>query len=782
MSFPDTFADLEYALLAGQLRARCHSALGAARADALRPLRDKAEIEASLALCAETQDCARRGIEPELTDLTDLVPLFTQPEYSLFGFEEFRRVHLNALAAISLHGLLPAAEGMPFLKARLERLHPYPELCCRFGEIFDPEGEVLDTASPRLKSIRRRTMALRGNIQKALQSMLSDPRFEHSLQDRFITQRDDRYVLPVKESAAPQVPGIVQSHSGSGATLFIEPQSVVPLNNELQLLKQEEKQEIYRIFSEFTSEIKALRAELEGDQALLAELDFRFACGRYGLAVGAGVPRITAEPLLKLSGARHPLLILNLGDPKRVVPFDLELGMDYRIVILSGPNTGGKTVLMKSVGLLTLSALSGIPIPASEDSEIGMFSSVFADIGDDQSIENALSTFSSHLGKIGRMLGQAGEASLVLIDEIGAATDPQQGSALAQAVLERFTELGCKGVVTTHYTALKIFGESHPACRNAAMQFDLREMHPTYRFSPGIPGDSFAIEVASSLGLDPALIERAKGLSGSQNLEFTELLRKLQDEKKVLARSSYEFQLRTRNLEARLQELDARDKALEAELKERKQKFIRELQRELISQQKLYQQELDTLKTLERDERKSHSERKLHAITDRLRELDNQLVRAGAQDREQAFDPKPGNRVWLSNFEAEALVLEIRDGTATVDMNGISFKVPVGSLFKARGAEERPDDPLPARTSAQKKARFELKLLGCTFDEAQPLIDGFLDDAVLSGLHTLRIVHGKGTGALRSKVRDYLRKKKQVLSLETPLPSEGGSGVTLVKI
>ena len=514
----------------------------------------------------------------------------------------------------------------------------------------------------------------------------------------------------------------------------------------------------------------------------MAGLDFRSPCARLFRFLKAEVPRIVEQPVLKLRSARHPLLILRLGRPAEVVPFDLELGQEAAIVLLSGPNTGGKTVLMKAAGLLTLMALSGLPIPADADSEIGLFSQVFADIGDDQSIENALSTFSSHVSKIGRMLAQADANSLVLIDEIGAATDPQQGSALAQAILERFTDLGCKAIVTTHYTALKIFAETHPACLNASMQFDLNSLTPTFRFAPGIPGDSFAIEVASSLGLLPELIDRAKTLSGSQNLEFTELLKKMQAEKKALGRASYEYQLKTRNLEAKLKELEGREGALEAELKQRKQKFIKELQGELIAQQKLYQQEQDSLRKLDRDERKALSERKLHEISGRLQDIREELAAAGTGNQPKARDPRPGDRVWLASFETEAILLEIRDGSASVDMNGISFRVPAESLYQAPDRpRDRDPQPLPT-THATYRAATELKLLGLTFDEARPLIDEFLDNATLAGLHSLRIVHGKGTGALRGKVRDYLQRKKTVLSLDTPVPAEGGSGVTLVKI
>ncbi|MDP3114044.1 MAG: endonuclease MutS2 [Candidatus Cloacimonadaceae bacterium] len=776
------YGDLEYDALRAHIIRLCHSGLGKERAQELAPFIGEKCITKSLALISQIQECLRRGLDFNFEDLCPVEKLFVSAEFSIFGFEEFRTIYQNTRLSNVISRHHEDLDDFRELHIQIKRLQYLPEICARFDQIFDAEGEVLDSASPELARIRKRAQSLRGSILKTMQNMMSDSRFERFLQDKFVTQREDRFVLPIKEGAAANVPGIVQSHSGSKSTLFIEPESVVPLNNELQMIKQEEKREIYRIFSVFTTEIKALRESILGNVSILAELDFRYSCGRFSNTIGARIPRIVHEPILELRTARHPLLILKLGNVREVIPFDLSLGKDYRIVILSGPNTGGKTVLMKSAGLITLMALSGLPVPADEDSKIGMFESVFADIGDDQSIENALSTFSSHVEKIQRMLTEADENSLVLIDEIGAATDPQQGSALAQAILERFGSIGSRLIVTTHYTALKIFGEQTNAVVNASMQFDLKSLHPTFRFSIGFPGDSFAIEVASSLGMESSLIERAKSLSGSQNTQFTELLKKMQDEKKALARATYEFELKTRNLATRLTEAESKEAKLEEELKARRQKYIKDLQNELIAQQKLYTKELEELKTLERGERKSVSEKKLHAINERLDEVREELVSASSEKRKKVFQAKPGDRVWLPGFQTEATVLEIRDNQALVDMNGISFKTPVDSLFEANQAAEKEPAQSYGFVHADVHARFELKLLGLTFDEAQPLIDEFIDDAVIAGLHNLRIVHGKGTGILRSKVRDYLCRKKQVLGIDTPPMNQGGSGVTLVKI
>ncbi len=777
--------DLEYQSLLSHLAGRCHSDLGRDLALALCPLGEIKAIEQRQKLIYEFQQAVEYGLEMNLEELRALEALFA--EQGIYAWEEFRVFAVNAELGVLGASKIEVFKDLPLAQKKLKRLSPMPDVMQAFNRIFDSEGEVLDSASAELMQIRKRIFSLRAKVQKTMQNMLLDPRLESYLQDRFVTQRDDRFVLPIKESAAPFVNGIVQSRSGSKSTVFIEPSEIVPMNNELQLAKQDEKREIYRILSEYTKSIISRKHVFLANQAILAELDFLYACARFGYSIRANVPRMQDEAILELRAARHPLLILRLiaesGNEgfHKVIPFDLDLGKDYSMLILSGPNTGGKTVLMKAVGLITLMAMSGLPVPVDSQSRIGIFSAVYADIGDDQSIENALSTFSSHLDKIRKMLDSADSHSLILIDEIGAATDPQQGSALAQAILEELTKLEVKGIVTTHYTALKVFAESHPRCINASMQFDLKSLIPTYRFNTGIPGDSFAIEVAASLGMDPALIERAKSLAGSQNLEFTQLLKKLQEEKKNLATQSYQYQLRTRNLEARLAEAEQREEEWQKELKGRRQRHLKDMQSELISFQKLYNKEISELKTLDKQERKRLSERKLQDINLKTEELSRELIRSNSEGLQPIVNPKAGDRVWLASFDAEAIIVEVQGQSARVDMNGISFKTDLDNLYPAKTRDaERPVPISVVRSTA--KVNTELKLLGLTFDEAMPLIDEFLDNAAMAGFSTLRIVHGKGTGALRSKVRDYLSRKKIVKGMETPPLFEGGNGVTVVKI
>lgn len=779
--------ELEFKLLLNNLAGRCHSELGRQETKNLMPLSDLGAMRASQKLIASFQDALIQGIDYDFSELCDISFLFDEGSTGIFDYEELKLICRNSSLATTVSESVAAFDELPLAQKIVKRVIPLPQFRLAFQRIFDPEGDILDSASLELSRIRRNIGNLRGRVQRTMQNMLSEPRMEGFLQEKFITQRDERFVIPIKESAATFVPGIVQSRSAKGATVFIEPAEIVPMNNELQLLKDEEKREIYRILSEFSTSIRERKRELMINQSQLARLDFLYATARLANSIKAKVPQMKEEPILNLHGARHPLLILKktaeegANGFQQVIPFNLNLGQSYNMLVLSGPNTGGKTVLMKAVGLITLMAMAGLPIPVDEDSEIGYFSEVLADIGDDQSIENALSTFSSHLDKISTMLKKANARSLVLIDEIGAATDPQQGSALAQAILEGLTEKAVKGIVTTHYTALKVFAESHPRCVNASMQFDLRSLIPTYHFNIGIPGDSFAIEVAASLGIDTRLIDRAKELAGSQNLEFTSLIKRLQSEKKELATEIYQYQLKNRNLQSRLNELDDKEKQWQSELKARRLKHIKEMQNELIGFQKLYSREISDLKAMDKEERRKLSERKLHDISIQNDELNRELKRSNSEGRETADNPRVGDTVWLADFEAEAQILAINGKEAKVDMNGIGFTTKLSNLYRSAKAAMEPAIPLSS-SKVNARVQTELKLLGLTFDEAMPLIDEFLDNAALTGFSTLRIVHGKGTGALRAKVRDYLSRNKNVKSIETPAMFEGGSGVTVVKL
>ncbi|MDD2331860.1 MAG: hypothetical protein PHI68_04305, partial [Candidatus Cloacimonetes bacterium] len=432
------YQDLEFGKILRQISQRCDSLLARELAEGLVPLSSLPLIRQELAINDEFTSACEHGYGFDFSHLTSLDPLFVEKQVLIFDYEELLVIYQNALLGNLVHQGLGNCEHYPRILKLAKKLVPLPEITQRFVQIFDPEGEILDGASPELSKIRKSINGLRSRIIRTMQSLIQDSSLEKFLQDKFVTQRNDRYVLPIKDTCSSQVKGIVQGQSAKGSTIFVEPESVVPMSNELQLLIQEEKREIYRILSIYSDVINAASGYLLDNTSLLSEFDLRFAIGKLSRELHSEVPEIGEEPYLDLKAARHPLLILKLDDFSRVIPFELELGKDKDILIVSGPNTGGKTVLLKAVGLITLMALSGLPVPVDKKSKIGYFEPVYADVGDDQSIENALSAFSAHLDKIRRMIGNCGRQTLILIDEIGAATDPTQGSALAQAMLEHF--------------------------------------------------------------------------------------------------------------------------------------------------------------------------------------------------------------------------------------------------------------------------------------------------------------------------------------------------------
>ncbi|HHE38566.1 MAG TPA: endonuclease MutS2, partial [Candidatus Cloacimonetes bacterium] len=548
------FEQLEYTKIKELLVQECQSEPGKTVASKLQPLINKKEIDHKLKLTSEIQECLKNRIYFNFENVSDVVGLLRNFHHQTYNFEEFRKIYFNISAANTLKKRIEKLEDYQNFYRIVEDILILSELEKRFNEIYFTDGEIKDSASSQLFSIRKRKKEMRKRIVSSLNEKIEDFASSNFLFDKVVTQRDGRFVIPVKEGSISFVKGIVHGKSASKSSVYMEPEEVVGLNNDIHILESEEKQEIFRILKKFSDDIQHSKKDILKNTEIVKQIDFYFASARFAIRLKAEKPKIAEKPYLNLIEARHPLLIESYDDYKKVIPFSLELGKDFKLLLISGPNTGGKTVTLKTVGLLTLMALSGLLIPAKTDSTIGIFPEVFADIGDNQSLENAMSTFSSHMKNIEGMVSKGNSNSLVLIDEIGASTDPEQGSALAQAILEKLVEKNVAGVITTHYTALKVFAEKTRGCMNAAMQFDPEKHLPTYQFKLGLPGNSFAIEVAAKLGLDEKLIKRAKELTGNQNVELTELLKKMGEEKAELARKNYQFSLKTSLLDQKISE------------------------------------------------------------------------------------------------------------------------------------------------------------------------------------------------------------------------------------
>jgi len=768
---------IEFDLLTEHLAELCQAEAGRARVAELTPLTDADAIRERLRLTAELQLLLRRGHSVDLAGVSDVTRLLRAPEHRVYGFEECRRLCGVVLAGNRLPRALDEADEFPLYTAILRRVTPLPDIERRWLAIYSPEGEILDSASSALAAIRKRRRNVRTSIYDTLQKRMGE--VATMLSDTIVTERNDRYVIPVKQGSEKFVPGMVQGRSGSKATVFVEPAEVVGLNNELKTLSDDEHEEILRILTEFTDQLREQTNAILANQNELGRLDYFFAAARLGNQLDATVPRIVPEARLRLEQARHPLLILQKGRAQ-VIPFDLELGGQTRLMVISGPNTGGKTVTLKATGLLTMMALCGLPIPAADVSEVGMFHSFFADIGDSQSLAGALSTFSAHVRNLQIMLERGDERSLILADEIGSATDPEQGSALAQAMLERLVEQQVIGLVTTHYTALKVFAEQHPACVNASMHFDPDRHTPTYQFKLGLPGNSFAIEVAEHLGLDAALIARARGLAGSQNLELTELLAKMVREKQELARQSYEMKLKNSLLTQRTGEYERKLAELEHDRKETQRQMLQQAREWLNGLQRDLQAEVEDIRKAERGEQKARLGNLAARTATRQRELADQEKQLSPSTHRKLEKPVIGQTVWVEDFEDSGEIVELGRDKIRVSVRGFTYSTTLDRLSTAPRREQPITGGGVQGGGEREGSALELMLIGKTFDEAEPELAAFLDNAVLLGLGKVRIVHGKGTGALRSKVRAYLRRHRKVTEFYAPPQESGGDGVTVV--
>ena len=714
--------------------------------------------------------------------LSNVQSLFHEIKSLTFNFEEFKAI-INTIRIgnnVATH-ISESTVEYPIYSAI--QITPFPQLIEIYNRIFDDEGNILDSASPALKSIRRKIRHLKERIQHELYKTINDSQLNIYLQDKIITKRNDRFVVPVKEGFVNTFEGISHGRSSSGASVYVEPKVVVHLNNDVSDLISAEKEEIYKIFCEFTKQIRDFEEPIINNYEILRKLDTYFACARVSNEIQAIVPDIVNENLIELNRVRHPLLIIKFKSIKKVIPFNLTLGKNFNVLLISGPNTGGKTITLKTIGLCTLMALTGLPIPANYGSKIGIMSNVFADIGDNQSIESSLSTFSGHIENIKQIVTNGNRNSLVLIDEIGSATDPEQGAALAQAILENIIEKEALAVITTHYTSLKLFVENTPLCVNASMQFDPEKHEPTYRFDLGFPGNSFAIEIAAKLGLDTTLLKRAKELTGTQNMELTDLIKKVNDEKKKLSDNNLQLEIKTRLCEMKKIEFDKKLKDLENEKKQLIKSSLSETMNYLTGIQKRLNEELTEIKKLDKLERKQ----KLNDLANTANNYRNDIhVKQTNIDKKIEVEQnlEIGNKVWVKSFDAQAVIIGIHKDLFKVEMNGIFFNVKKDDLFLFDTANEENIVSSVSRQNVEYtgKVNIEINLLGKTFDESLPMIQELIDNAMFCGLNSVRIVHGRGTGILRQKIRSYLRKHDNVNDFFSAVPEAGGDGVTVVQI
>ena len=672
------------------------------------------------------------------------------------------------------------------LDAFFNQLEPLTSLTNEISRCIIDEDEIADDASSTLKNIRRNIMATNDKVHSTLTSLVNGS-LKSYLQDALITMRGDRYCLPVKAEYRSQVPGMIHDQSSTGSTLFIEPMSVVKLNNDLKELYGKEQEEIQVILARLSEEAAGYISELRGNYRILTELDFIFAKGSLALSMHASKPIFNKNGYIHIREGRHPLL-----DKKKVVPITLTLGGDFDLLIVTGPNTGGKTVSLKTVGLFTLMGQAGLHIPALDRSELAVFENVFADIGDEQSIEQSLSTFSSHMTNIVSFLKNVNEHSLVLFDELGAGTDPTEGAALAIAILSYLHERGIRTMATTHYSELKVFALSEPGVENACCEFDVETLRPTYHLLLGIPGKSNAFAISSKLGLPDYIIDKAKEQLSEHEESFEDLLTDLEDSRRTIEKEHAEIASYKREIEQLKNKLEKKQHRLD----EQKERIIREANEKansILREAKEFADE--TMKNFRKFGKENISAADMERERERIRQ---QIAKTQNSSKIEVQKPKKtykpsdfrlGESVKVLSMNLTGTVNSLPDakGNLFVQMGILRSQVHISDL-------EIIEEPMSItakqmrRTSSGKMKMGksmhispEINLLGKTVDEAIAELDKYLDDAYLAHLSPVRIVHGKGTGALRQGVHNYLKRQKHVKSFRLGAFGEGDAGVTIVE-
>ena len=726
--------------------------------------------------------------EPQLFGIVDIRSIIKRTEIGgaltaggLLQVSDFLRVSRGLKTYLKKDSYNSDEEvKLEYIDKLIEDLYTDKRLEDEINSKIISEEEIADDASRELLRIRRGIVAKKDSIKNKLNGILSS--HADFLQDAIVTLRDGRYVVPVKIENKSRVKGLVHDISGSGQTAYIEPMAVVEANNDLKELYIKENLEIEKILKELSELVGETSEEIKSNQEKLIELDFIFAKARLGLNYRANMPKLNREGRINLIKAYHPFL-----DRKIAVPIDINLGIDFTSLIVTGPNTGGKTVSIKTVGLLTLMTQFGLLIPADEASEIAVFEKVFADIGDEQSIEQSLSTFSSHMVNIVYILKNVTPNSMVLFDELGAGTDPTEGAALARSIMDFMLERKIRCISTSHYNQLKIYALTTDGVANASMEFDVDSLSPTYRLLIGVPGKSNAFEISRRLGLPDEIIGEAKKLLSSENIEFEDVLQSIDEDRTKIREYREELEREKADLEKENKRLQSKIKKLEDQKEKILEKSREEAKRLLLNTKENVDIILSEINEA-RDKISSENSKKIQEAQDLLRESIKNARDKSELEITKAANPireiKVGDKVRTSLGNL-ATVLELPDkkGNVLVQSGIMKMNMPKDSLTRIDVQEDTTKNN--TRRILKNKAtnvKSEIDIRGKNFEDAKDIVDKYLDDAYLSGLKSVRIIHGKGTGVLRQKLREHFRNVKLIKSYKDAEYNEGGDGVTVVTL
>ncbi len=766
---------------------------------ALEPSADPEEVERRSGETGEARSLLNEKPELTIGGARDIRPqLIAAARGAVLEPSALLDIKGTLLAAKSMRRTLDKTEAhYPILKLVAEGLISPPDLLEAIDHALNDRGEVLDQASAKLARIRKDLRTVRDRLTRKLENLLSDARIASMLQEPIITQRGGRFVVPLKAEFKGQLKSVVHDQSSSGATLFVEPLQVVEGNNQIRELILAEGEEVRRILAELSRKVAEEDEALAGSVQALAKLDLALAKARYANVLGASELQMTSVgeehhgraegPSIHLLAARHPLL-----DPSTVVPIDLLLDPETHALVITGPNTGGKTVSLKTAGLLALMAQCGLHLPVLSGSKMAVFDGIYADIGDEQSLEQSLSTFSAHVSNIVRILDRAGDRSLVLLDELGAGTDPQEGSALARALLETFVDRGSTVLVATHFAELKTYAHATPGVRNASVEFDLEKLSPTYHLTIGLPGRSNALAIAQRLGLEPSIVDRAKAELPASEVQVDRLLddihQQREDARKARAEAEHAAES-ARQLQAELQiRLDGIEKERLAIIQEAQERIEEQMEALELEIKKLRRRLFATGEPLEAVRQLETDLAPLKEDLAELIEADEDRRPIPGQELGDVQAPQVGDRVLVKTLDAEGILLDLTEDDAEVQIGRLRLRTSPEELRLAAveagpGSQVEPEVTLDPGVRLHTQAPpLELHLRGQTVDEALDALSDRLDAAYLSGMPFIRVIHGKGSGRLRQAIRQSLKEIPYVSSFEGGTPAEGGEGVTIVHL
>lgn len=771
----------------------CKTYIGKNHVSELRPLQDKKGIQKMLDETSQGVVLIQRNSTPPLGEIADI-------KVYLKSLDSYGTLSIKAL--LEIQNILQMSSNLKnyFEKDYLETsnfsaveqyffdLYVNPSIVSTFAKSIIDEDTIADTASSKLQDIRRKERKIEQDIRSKLNGILHSSTYSKYMRENIVTIRNGRFVIPVKEEYRSVVKGFVHDMSSSGSTVFIEPIAIFDLNNELSNLHIEEELEIEKILQNLSGLLYSYTKELENNVQLIGKLDFIFAKAHYSLNLHCTTPEINDEKFIDFKNARHPLI-----DQTNVVPISVELGKDFFSLIITGPNTGGKTVTLKTIGLLSAMACSGLNIPADEHSSFYVFDHIFADIGDEQSISESLSTFSSHMSNIVKITQKATSNSLILVDELGSGTDPLEGAHLAISILQYFTEMKCLTVATSHYQELKKYALVTPGFKNASVEFDIEHLKPTYRLLIGIPGKSNAFAISRKLGLDENIIEHASSMIDKETVNLEDLLKNIYDSKSKIEDEKIRTSLA-------LQEAEDLRNSLKHQ-----HSNVSDKEKELISNAKQEAKQIlldakETANSIIKDMNSAQSASKANKLRNTLNEKISS-INTNVEDVELSDNLlptiareniKPGLNVYVSNLKTNGIVVSniSKDDTVQVQIGIMKMKVDIKNLQQTSNSKSSTSAnnksasySYVARSSLKSQSvSSELNILGLTVDEAIPIVDKYLDDCYIAKLSPVRIVHGKGTGALRNGIHHYLKSNKIVDSFRLGTFGEGEMGVTIVNL